>query len=622
MPEPPIINPLQDPLKLDYQVGFSYYAEWWRKEQEKKAQADRLKTGKRPPAPRAKSDQEAREEREKEHGKIQLDYDQYKEKLAATMAKAFVYQHKHEEWFKERYDPDIRGPFRQRLASLRQENFARWVENIESGIFDEFSLEGIYKNDSNGAGGVVEKEEGEAMAATEVLGVGDLVPTKGGELRDERAEQASLLIKTIAPHVGRDKIEAFCKEHLGEGEGGLKWLGLSDPNPQKKFHRIGWIIVHPGDNVEVPVEGEALEQTNGHAKHEEDGEDGETKMQDAPQPSTKVVGYLEKALDDINGKTIEIEGAEKGGFTCHVGIHAPQSQVRKKALWDLFSVPSRIERDLDFAERIALHFERDLGINGVSKIEERVDELRSQGQLKAQNVESHPRKIDSEDDDEEGMVDEDEGSFDEDVDDENIVTKKKKLDLLVEYLRRVHNFCFFCVFESDSVHELVRKCPGGHLRRPRATLSASAKLCGKASAFGEEFPLRKSQDQAADDGGEDGADKPQRFQKNNKTHVQLQRAFNWVKTYEDKLYQILEPDAADLTKLGGKRLEDGLSEELKKFVKQEDEAKFRCKVLECSKLFKGENFWRKHVEKRHADWFEVMKKEVCSLPYKGYVMKY
>ena len=66
---------------------------------------------------------------------------------------------------------------------------------------------------------------------------------------------------------------------------------------------------------------------------------------------------------------------------------------------------------------------------------------------------------------EEEEEEEDEGALDDEVDDEDLLVKKKQLDLMVEYLRRVFNLCFFCVFESDSVHELTRKCPGGHLRQ-------------------------------------------------------------------------------------------------------------------------------------------------------------
>lgn len=31
--------------------------------------------------------------------------------------------------------------------------------------------------------------------------------------------------------------------------------------------------------------------------------------------------------------------------------------------------------------------------------------------------------------------------------------------------------------------------------------------------------------------------------------------------------------------------------------------KYRCKVPECTKLFKGTDFWRKHVEKRHPEFY-------------------
>ncbi|KAI9719159.1 MAG: hypothetical protein M1828_006341 [Chrysothrix sp. TS-e1954] len=617
-PPPPVVNPLPNPLSIDYPVGFNFFAEWWRKDQAVKTERERQKTGIRRPADRLKGEKESREEREKERGLIQTAYDEYKEKLQAQMAKTFVIQHKGEEWFKERYDPEVQGPFRGRQSAFRRGCYEQWESDLQSGAFDSFTLEGIYKNESDGAGGTIDKEEGETTAAAEVLGVSDLVPSKGGDLRDEAALRPTLLIKTIAPHVSREKMEAFCKEHLGEGEGGFKWLSLSDPNPQKKCHRIGWVLLNPGGEVVEEVKTEE----RGDGRDEEEGEDGE---QDEDKMDTGAAvsvtkSAAEQAVSEINGKPIVDE--EKGNFTCHVGVHTPQAMPRKKALWDLFSAPERIERDLQLSMRLVTKFEQELGedVNGVNKIEERVEELRSQGIL--QPVKANGTKTEKDvkpevEDDEEGQMDEDEdeGVYDEETDDEELLTKKKKLDMLVEYLRRVYNFCFFCVCESDSVHELARKCPGGHLRRPRASLTTSAKAAAKASAYGEELPLMKKQDQTEDQENEDGSPKvvkQSRFQKNNKTHQQLQRAFNWVKTYEDKLFQILEPEAADLKKLGGRPLEEGLDEELKKFVKQEDEAKFRCKVPDCTKLFKGEVFWRKHAEKRHTEWFESIKSEAIN----------
>ena len=604
-PQPVVrTNPMPDPLNMDFQVGFNFFAAWWREEQGIKDDKERLKDGgRRPPDRGIKGERESREDREKERGQIQLAYDTYKEELQVKMARMFVQQHKDEEWFKERYFPDIREPFKQRLSAFRRGPLSQWQRDIESGYFDDFSLEGIYKTESNGMGGVVEREEGETVAAAEVLGVGDLVPSKGGDIRDESAMQPALLIKTLAPMVSRCKIEELCKEHLGEEDGGFKWLSLSDPNPQKKCHRIGWIMLHP-----APEEPAGPERGDGRDDDGEEGMDAESK----PALST-----AEKALEAINGKTIEDEA--RGNFTCHVGVHVPPREPRKKALWDLFSVPERIDRDLELAKRLVAKFDQDFGSddNGVARVEQRVEDIRSRGLLQSSVGASSGKKENGDEDmDDDGMEEgedgEEDGFIDEENDSEELLIKKKTLDLLIEYLRRVFNFCFFCVFESDSVHELIRKCPGGHLRRPRASLSSSAKKAGKASAFGEPFPLKRRD--ATEDDEENGSPVVEKFgsKGNFKSDQQLLRAFNWVKTFEEKVLQILEPENVDIKKLGGKPIDEALDEDLKKFVKQEDENKFRCKVPECTKLFKGDVFWRKHVEKRHAEWFDDIKKSVSN----------
>lgn len=45
-------------------------------------------------------------------------------------------------------------------------------------------------------------------------------------------------------------------------------------------------------------------------------------------------------------------------------------------------------------------------------------------------------------------------------------------------------------------------------------------------------------------------------------------------------------------------------------MKQEDANKFRCKIPECTKLFKSTEFWRKHVEKRHEDFLARVKSDI------------
>ncbi|KAI8684076.1 C2H2-type domain-containing protein [Fusarium keratoplasticum] len=597
------VNPLADPVKLPYQVGFSYFGEWWRMNEKIKEEKERIRTGRRREPERARGP----EDREKEKAKIQAAYDAYKEELQAKMARAFVSEHKREQWFKERYVPEIRDDFRAKLNEHRRGAYSQWEQDLESGTFDDFSLEGLPKSESNGSGGVVEKEEGEATATNEILGVGDLVPANGADIRDENQFQPTLLIKTIAPHVSRQNLEAFCKEHLGEEEGGFKWLSLSDPNPSKRYHRIGWVMLHPSSETALPVD-----------RVDPKDEDGDEQIT-SPQP----VSTADKALEAINGKTVKDE--VRGDFVCHVGVHSPPVHPRKKALWDLFSAPERIDKDLLLVQRIVNKFEEEFGsdFQATLKIEEKVEDLRNAGQLQPAVPPTPVKKVkktrevgmdEAMDEEEDGVIEveeeEEEGAVDdEEIDDEDLLVKKKQLDLLIEYLRRVFNFCFFCVFESDSIHELTRKCPGGHLRRPRSTLSSAAKAVARASANGEPFPGKK-RGEGAEEPENEPAEGDKKFRNaSNKTEQQLLRAFNWVKTFEDKLTQILDPHSVDIRKLGGRPVDEAVDEELSKHVKQEDEHKWRCKAPECSKLFKEEHFWRKHVEKRHSEWLESIKQE-------------
>ncbi|EGX92040.1 hypothetical protein CCM_06200 [Cordyceps militaris CM01] len=603
-----LVNPVPNPAQLQYQVGFSFFSEWWRMNEKVKEDKERARTGRRREPERPRGARESQEERDKEKAQIQAAYDLYKEELQAKMARAFVNEHNKEQWFKERYVPEIRDGFRAKLNEVRRGAYSQWEQDLESGTFDEFSLEGIPKSESNGTGGIIEKEEGEATATNEILGVSDLVPAHGADIRDENQFQPTLLIKTIAPHVSRQNLEEFCKEHLGEEEGGFRWLSLSDPNPSKRYHRIGWVMLHPSSESIMHVD-------RADPKDVDDGEAATT-----PPPASTA----EKALEAVNGKTVKDEA--RGDFVCHVGVHNPPGNLRKKALWDLFSAPERIDKDLLLVQRLVNKYEEDFGsdFQAIIKIEEKVESLRNSNQLKpavppAPRKKATKRKVLSMDEamDEEGGEDgmavddeDDEGAVDEDeVDDEDMLVKKKQLDLLIEYLRRVFNFCFFCVFESDSIHELTRKCPGGHLRRPRSTLSSSAREVAKASANGSPFPERKRAE-GEEDFDLEGPDTEKKFRNTfNKTEQQLMRAFNWVRTFEDKLQQILDPQSSDTRKLGGRPVDEAVEAELAKHVKQEDEHKWRCKVPECSKLFKEEHFWKKHVEKRHAEWVDGLKEE-------------
>jgi hypothetical protein len=83
-------NPLPDPSKLPYQVGFSFFGEWWRMNEKVKDDKERARTGRRREPDRPRGVRESQEERDKEKAKIQAAYDAYKEELHSKMARAFV----------------------------------------------------------------------------------------------------------------------------------------------------------------------------------------------------------------------------------------------------------------------------------------------------------------------------------------------------------------------------------------------------------------------------------------------------------------------------------------------------------------------------------------------------
>ncbi|CAK7263756.1 hypothetical protein SEPCBS57363_000731 [Sporothrix epigloea] len=631
-----LTNPITDPLKLPYQVGFSYFGEWWRANEKMKEEIEAQRTGRRrEPDRQLRGPTELQEERERDRSKIQAAYDAYKEEVQGKMAQAFVKQHKEEQWFIERYVPDVRDSIRQQLAELRKSSYVQWEQDLNAGVFDDFSLEGISKSNSLVAAGNFDRDENET-AGNDLLGVSDLVPAAAAaDIRDESLSAPTLLIKTISPTVSRQNLEDFCREHLGEGEGGFRRLSLSDPNPNKRYHRIGWIVLNPGSKRGLSVQDE----------------DGNS---DFDSSTKKFV--TEQAVEAINDKTVKDK--IRGDFTCHVGVHAPPTNLRKKALWDLFSAPERIERDLHLIQRLVAKLEQevDSDLNGVSRVEERVDELRLTGRLQpaqttkprsvvVQKTTTHkPRRIKRdvnldfevggdddlyEMDDIDGDLDDGDGEDGEledgiimdEADDVFVLSQKKQLDLLIEYLRRVFNFCFYCVFECDSIHELTRKCPGGHLRRPRNSLSAAALEVAHASVHDKPFPAKRHDNHSVPAEAEDGeladtdmdrgsgADRRAR-NAIPKSEQQLLRAFNWVRTFEEKIQQVLDPSTVDLRKLGGKPFEDAIEDELAKVVKKEDEHKYRCKLSECTKLFKEYHFWRKHVEKRHTEWYDKAKADI------------
>ncbi|EMR09056.1 hypothetical protein PNEG_02827 [Pneumocystis murina B123] len=144
---------------------------------------------------------------------------------------------------------------------------------------------------------------------------------------------------------------------------------------------------------------------------------------------------------------------------------------------------------------------------------------------------------------------------------------KKILDLLIEYLRQVHFFHFYTVTEYDSRYELEKMFPGKVVRL--SNQSDDSQLY-----FKQEL---------------------------------------WRTKFVEKMNIFLDLEKADLVKLGGKPFDEAVELKIESHIKQEDEKRFRCSVNDCKKLFKGPEFVKKHIEKRHLEWLNEGKKEFILL---------
>jgi hypothetical protein len=289
-------------------------------------------------------------------------------------------------------------------------------------------------------------------------------------------------------------------------------MSVSDPNPNKKYARVGWVIV------------------------------------DDPANPDDVV----KLLDDQR-----IHDEIYGDFTVHCTIHSPAKEQPRKALSEGHSTRESLSRDLKLAELcVTKKFEAEMG-EGFAGLERIKLYVKTIVQVKD---------------------DEDEGRVKEDDLPDSLAEIKKLLDLTIEYLRRVYSFCFYCVSENDSVHELQRKCFAGHFRRPPPETITETKTSTPPAFTGAKIGLMQ-------------------------------------KAWSDRMNLFINPEEADILKLGGVVVEDVVHKETEAAITREAEDRWRCGVRKCTKLFLEQKFVRSHIQKRHKDWLERIALEVNPLSH-------
>ncbi|KAJ2715378.1 hypothetical protein H4R19_001238 [Coemansia spiralis] len=144
------------------------------------------------------------------------------------------------------------------------------------------------------------------------------------------------------------------------------------------------------------------------------------------------------------------------------------------------------------------------------------------------------------------------GKDDDDDSRLSLEAARRELDLLLEYLRRVHYYCYYCGHTADSTEDFSRRCAKMHLRRALTTSRGP------------------------------------------------QPSGTWTRTLDNRNDVIVRPlDPERLLKEGGKSLERETDTALDEHITRLDEGRYRC--LLCQKLFKGDAFVRKHIRNKHPE---------------------
>ncbi|KAJ2665787.1 hypothetical protein IW148_001546 [Coemansia sp. RSA 1199] len=324
----------------------------------------------------------------------------------------------------------------------------------------------------------------------------------GGDEEEDSAIAHTLFIRTVPPSVSRTALEDKLKDLAG-----YQYLAMSEPRQDKQYHRFGWVRFDDGTDMEKTLE----------------------------------------SLGDINIDQ----------FQFHFSRHTNSSVAGMRLAPDVASTEERMRHDLDLVRA------------AVKGLDERTDSETFQSlavlQKKARELSTAADELTLGDDDsgapaeqgEDTVMGSDRPTDDASRanDDENrlsVAGVRRELDLLLEYLRRVHYFCYYCGHTADNTEDFARRCAKQHLRRA--------------------LPEARSP----------------------------QPSGNWTRNLDNRNDVIIYPlESERLFKEGGKSMERETDNMLSEHVKQLDEGRFRCTL--CAKLFKGDAFVRKHIRNKHPE---------------------
>ncbi|RKO92251.1 hypothetical protein BDK51DRAFT_15847, partial [Blyttiomyces helicus] len=411
-------------------------------------------------------------------------YEIYKENFINKQYEKFFNAEKENEWFREKYHPEESKKFLAQVSLRRHALLKLFLKDLDAGDLDVVCFDEPAEEPSSAGDEEKDKEKADEEKAEGTDPVAEDLAANGG-IKPRR--ENILFIKGVGTTVKRKELEEICKK-----VDGFQWLALTDPRPEKRMARLGWIVFKEGTNLDAAF------------------------------------------------KSLENEKLTAGEL--HLSVHT-QMPPRKRLAPSEANDPDRLSHDLMQIQRLASVLDAEVGItpaDGAELIERRIEVL-------------FPKDAAAEED----YMEEDEVGKEEGGSLTRCTEKvKKSLDLYIEYLRQVHTYDYYGGIEAASPEDLSRRT-GTYLRQPTRAASSTTPT---------PTPSRKDWTGKLD------------------TRVQL---------------RITKPiDGAEILKQGGRSVEAAVDKALSGHVAKEGPGKYRCK--ECNKLFKGEEYVKKHLKAKHG----------------------
>ncbi|SAM08421.1 hypothetical protein [Absidia glauca] len=271
---------------------------------------------------------------------------------------------------------------------------------------------------------------------------------------------------------------------------------------------------------------------------------------------------MQKAFDLLDNQKID-------DFTFHLAMNrkGQSTSTRSNRIApDITSTSSRLSVDLEQAKQLAKVMDDELGKDGIqdviSRAQQVIQQNRTPGSATLENTETSSNH----------------GNVNGKGNELGVVETKKELDLIMAYLRHVHMCCYYCGLECDSAEELNRRCPEPHHRKVSSGPTTESKQGSKNERLTQQ----------------------------------------WIKNLDHRVgLKVNPPDDERIVSIGGKSLKSEMDIYLNGHIQKEHDAKYKCKVGDCTKAFKGMEFVEKHILSKHGDELQRIKDEVAF--YNNYV---